>query len=305
VRLTPSTEALESEVHAHLETLELRKIVLPAGTPTSSPHVPIFVSSNIHEASRIVVLFGESAQDLGIVAHRVIGGPGGMTKGSMLSVVQATRETDTSGAPVGIVIANPGQLWWWPEGRRGLTLGGRFAIPMSSAVHLPRAYDARLNAIPGHETVGRHVKSVFEEVLGQMVRPDAKLAVVAVTDVADEVERYLDNEDRWKVWGPRMESLSLLGNYYGTTEKIECEGFRTFLAEVSRSQSLPLVKDVADSDCPRSAPAIGSATRSPSTLLLLIQREPRPDLGWDVPFSVPGRRHTWPRYCSSTHILQC
>lgn len=169
---------------------------------------------------------------MGIIAHRVIGGPGGVNKGSMVSVVQAIQEADTL-SRAGIVIANPGQLWWWPEGKRGLTLSGRFAIPMQSAVHWGREYDARLNAIPGHETVGRHVKTVFEEVLGRTARSDAKLAVVAVTDVADEVERYLDDDENWKVWGERMESLALLGNYYGSTEGIKCEGFKTFLAEVS------------------------------------------------------------------------
>lgn len=239
--LTLIKEAIESLVHSRLEALGLQKTILPQGTPTSSPHVPIFVSSNIHEAQRIIVLFGESAQDLGIVAHRVIGGPGGVTKGSILSVVRAIQEAvdvDVCDS-VGIVVANPGQLWWWPEGGRGLTMSGRFAVPMQSAVHYGRPYDARLNAIPGHETVGRHVGSVFEEVLGRVVRRDAKLAVVAVTDVADEVERYLDDEERWKVWGPRMESLSLLGNFYGITEKIKCEGFKAFLAEVCSSRDKP------------------------------------------------------------------
>lgn len=219
-------------MHSRLEALGLEKTILRAGTPADSPHVPIFVSANIRTAARVVVLFGESAQDLGIVAHRVIGGPGGVAKGSVLSVVQAIQAADPWGR-VGVVIANPGQLWWWPEGKKGLTLSGRFGVAMQSAVHYGRAYDARLNAVPGHETVGRHVKSVFEEVLGRVARRDARLAVVAVTDVADEVERYLDDDETWKVWGPRMESLSLLGNFYGTTEDIKCDAFKTFLTEVS------------------------------------------------------------------------
>lgn len=179
----------------------------------------------------MVVLFGESAQDLGVVAHRVIGGPGGVDEGSVVSFVRHILEDPA----VGVVIANPGQLWWWPEGGRGLTPSGRFAVPMRSAVHRGREYEARLNAVPGHETVGRHVAAVFEEVLGSsMVRPDARLAVVAVSDVADEVQRFFDDEERWTVWGGRMESLSLLGSYYGAGG-IRCEGFRTFLAEVCRS----------------------------------------------------------------------
>jgi hypothetical protein len=210
----------------------MTKLLLPLGTPPTKPHVPIFVSANIATATRIVVLFGESCQDLGVLAHRVVGGPGGVNKGSMLSVVAAIRAADKSGS-VGVVIANPGQLWWWPEGGRGLTPAGRFAVPMRSAVHRGRAYDARLNAIQGHETVGRHVASVFGEVLGGgVVREDAKLAVVAVTDVADEVEKFLDDEENWKRWGRKMESLALLGNFYGVGG-VKCEGFAKFLKEVS------------------------------------------------------------------------
>ncbi|OIW31142.1 hypothetical protein CONLIGDRAFT_643152 [Coniochaeta ligniaria NRRL 30616] len=226
-------QAIESLIHARLEQLGLKKTLLPARTPPTSPHVPIFVSANIAKARRIIVIFGESAQDLGVIAHRVVGGPGGVAKGSIESVVRAIQDADTWNRTA-IVIANPGQLWWWPEGGRGLTLSGRFAVPMQSAVHRGREYDARLNAIPGHETVGRHVRSVFEEVLGGMVREDAKLAVVAVTDVADEVERFLDDDKNWEVWGPRMESLALLGGFYGATEGIKCEGFKTFLAERTR-----------------------------------------------------------------------
>jgi hypothetical protein len=153
--------------------------------------------------------------------------------GSMCSVVAAIRETFKDEDDTAIVIANAGQLWWWPEGKRGLTPSARHSVPMKSAVHWGREYDATLNAIPGHETVGQHVKSIFEEVLGKMAKEDAKLAIIAVTDVADEVEAYLDDDNHWKVWGPRMESLAVLGNYY-TLDMIKWDGFRDFLQKVSR-----------------------------------------------------------------------
>lgn len=220
-------------IHTRLENEHgLVKGRLPLGTPFSAPNVPIYMSKNLTTASRIIVIFGEAVQDLCIIAHRVIGGPGGINQGSMCSVVSAIRKILKDDENTGIVIANPGQLWWWPEGKRGLTPSARHSIPMKSAVHWGREYDPSLNAIPGHETPAQHVKAIFDEVLGKMARDDAKLAVIAVTDVADEVEIFLNNDEHWKVWGPRMESLALLGNYY-SNDMIKCEGFKTFLKEVS------------------------------------------------------------------------
>jgi hypothetical protein len=210
---------------------------LPMGAPFDAPHVNIYMSKNLTTASRVVVLFGEAAQDLGVLAHRVVGGQGGINMGSMCSVVAATRKTYRDEENTAIVIVNAGQLWWWPEGKRGLTPSARHSVPMKSAVHWGREYDATLNAIPGHETVGQHVKSIFEEVLGKMARSDAKIAAIAVTDVADEVEAYLNDDDHWTVWGSRLESLALLGNSY-SLDMIKCDGFRDFLQKVSKVHAI-------------------------------------------------------------------
>lgn len=229
-----SSETIESIIHNRLEQNHgMVKGRLPMGTPSNAPHVNMYMSKNLATASRVVVLFGEAVQDLGVLAHRVLGGQGGINMGSMCSVVTAIRTIFKDDDGTAIVIANPGQLWWWPEGKRGLTPPARHAIPMKSAVHWGREYDPSLNAIPGHETVGQHVKSIFEEVLGKMAKEDAKLAIVAVTDVADEVEAYLDSNDHWRVWGPKMESLALLGSYY-SLDMIKCGGFRDFLQKVSK-----------------------------------------------------------------------
>lgn len=134
-----STEAIEEEIHARLTALGLRKVLLPLGTTDPrQPHVPIFASSDMsmgmgmdtaqapaaHLPSRVVLIFGETVQDLGVIAHRVIGGPGGINQGSMVSVVSALRQQRSSAAdapPPGIVLANTGQLLWWepPRHRQG------------------------------------------------------------------------------------------------------------------------------------------------------------------------------------------
>ena len=53
------------------------------------PNVPIMVSKNLSSASRIVAVFGEPVQDLGIWAYRSIGGDDGINAGSAVSLAKA------------------------------------------------------------------------------------------------------------------------------------------------------------------------------------------------------------------------
>ncbi|KAI1324455.1 hypothetical protein F5Y16DRAFT_305577 [Xylariaceae sp. FL0255] len=109
-------QATQDEINSRLEGQGLKKITLPLpSTPTdgdktsdtdpkpigtstkpTDKHVPIFISDNLAAKSRIVLIFGETHQDLGVLAQRVIGGPGGVTKGSMVSIVAALQK-QTSG----------------------------------------------------------------------------------------------------------------------------------------------------------------------------------------------------------------
>jgi hypothetical protein len=229
-------EAVEKLIHDRLAGLGLTKLPLPRGTPIDSPHVPIFCSSDLASKSRIVLLIGESVQDLGILAHRVATGPGGLNKGSMVSIVSSITSTQRSSpeddSPPGIVIANSGQLWWWPEGKKALTTTARHAVPMASAVHWGRFYDEQLNAIPRNTNPAAHVRCVFEDVLGCMTASTARIDIIAVGDSADEIEAFLNNDETWRIWGPRLNSLALLGGYY-RAENVTCDGFGKFLREVS------------------------------------------------------------------------
>ncbi|KAJ4298751.1 hypothetical protein N0V88_003783 [Collariella sp. IMI 366227] len=178
---------------------------LPLGTPTTSPHVPILTSPNIATTSRIILLFGESAQSLGVLAHRVIGGRGGISKGSVLGLVSALKtlqSSATDASPPGVVLANTGELWWWPEGGMGLTPTERHDVPMASAVHLGRWHDKAVNEVEGHRNVDEHVKSVFEQVVmnENLVNGKAKVDVIAVGDASDAVEKYLDGEERGRAY---------------------------------------------------------------------------------------------------------
>ncbi|RYP77712.1 hypothetical protein DL769_003332 [Monosporascus sp. CRB-8-3] len=242
-------QALEEEIHKRLTNLGLKKVPLPLGTPTTTddgatatttvPNVPIFVSADISQKSRVVLVFGESFQDLGVLAHRVVGGPGGVNKGSMVSVVtslQRQRSSPADAAAPGVVLANTGQLLWCPSAGRALTRHAFDAAPMKSAVHDGRLVDERRNRVPGNRGVAEHVRYVFESVVPAFVDPrrEARIDVVAVGDAAEAVERYLDGEAAWARWGGRVSCFANVGGYYPAWE-LKCEGFKQFLREKARS----------------------------------------------------------------------
>jgi len=185
----------------------------------------------------VVVFVGQDIQKLGILAFRTCLGRGGVNKGSVVSLVQALKAQPSSSSdssPPGLVIANTGERWWWPEGKRALTEKARHAIPLSSAVHRGRVYRAGENTIPGSETPAQHVKYIFEKVLLPKLlnkETETKVDIIAVGDGAETVEAYLNNDDVWAKVGKRLNSMVILGGYFNKEEMV-CEGFKTFMREV-------------------------------------------------------------------------
>ncbi|KAL2136014.1 hypothetical protein VTI74DRAFT_5901 [Chaetomium olivicolor] len=215
------------------------RLLLPLGIPPTSPHVPILTSPNLPTASRLILLFGESSQPLGVLAHRVIGGRGGVTKGSVLGLVGALKQLKSSAtdpSPPGVLLANNGELWWWPEGEMGLTPTERHGVPMGSAVHYGRWHNEAVNEVEGNRSIAEHVKSVFETVVmnGELVNAQAKVDVIAVGDASDVVEGYLDDEEVWGRVGERVGSLAVLGGFYDA-KGMKCEEFRRFMRERGRA----------------------------------------------------------------------
>lgn len=244
-------------IHPRLEALGLTKLALPLAAPTTKPHVPIFVSPDLESKKRVVLIVGESEQELGVLAHRVIGGAGGVDKGSMVNIAKALLQDDhsngqsqsenladggnstttsiTNTAP-GIVLANTGELWWWPEGDRGLSPRGALGAPMRSAVHWGRFRDdydpSNVHTVPGNGTPVAHVRCVFEQVLGNtdLVAADAVVQVIGVGDGAATVERLLDGS--WGRWGGRIGCLAMCGSGLDA-DSVRDVGFKKFLREVS------------------------------------------------------------------------
>lgn len=186
----------------------------------------------------MLVLFGERDQDLGVLAHRVLGGKGdkgggGVNEGSVLSIVQALGAEDDE--VVGVVLANTGESWWWPEGQRALSFRQSDGVRMKSAVHKGRYFEPRVSGIPGHADVGEHVRMVFESVLDNesFVGKDARLEVIGLSEGAIEVGKYLD--ENWERWEGRMGCLAILGGGLEDRE-IKNDRFKAFLKEVRQAR---------------------------------------------------------------------
>ncbi|KAK8070955.1 hypothetical protein PG997_011158 [Apiospora hydei] len=229
-------ESCEKEVHTRLEALGLEKVLLPLGT-ASEPHVPIFASADLKTKSRVVLIFGETFQDLGVLAHRVLGGPGGVDRGSLVSVVRALQKQksgpDDDGGVVaapGIIVANLGQLIWSPELKRALCQVGAEAAPMPSAVHGGMLITDEKNRVAENRTAKDHVRYVFEKVVPAYTCPDAALEIIGLGDGADIVEDYLDWGATWARLQGRVRCFAILGGFKAVDE-MQCDSFKTFLRE--------------------------------------------------------------------------
>lgn len=263
-----SLGAVEDIVHQRLEDEGLEKCLLPLGTSPQNPHVPIFASRDIASRSRVIVIFGETTQPLGILALRIANGRGGISKGSMVSVVQALRlqpMTALDRSTPGIVIANMGQRYWWPkDGGRCLTVQASQAVRRPSLVHLGWKHAPSVHQVPGNENPARHIEHIFDEVLTKIVGKSAKIDIIAISESCELVETFLDVQDNWKIWGPRLNAMLLLGSVYSTTS-LTNENFKRFLARVRFPAFHESFRNTAAETDSTSALAVTSSHISPST----------------------------------------
>ncbi|KAJ3938530.1 uncharacterized protein N0V96_011257 [Colletotrichum fioriniae] len=230
-------KAIRDIVHGRLEKEGLDKILLPLAVEPTSPNVPIFTSADLASTSRVVVIFGEPSQDLGNLALRVVNGPGGINKGSMVSVVREInrqRASPSDDCPAGIIIANMGELWWWPEGKKALSPTSAMAVPRKSMVHHGRANNPRYHSIPKNESPEAHIAYVLNEVIPSLLSPNARLDIIGIGLGADHATRVLDTPETWAALGHRINTLSLLGSTT-SIEELTHEPFKEFLPRRARA----------------------------------------------------------------------
>ncbi|KAI9703244.1 MAG: hypothetical protein M1836_007810 [Candelina mexicana] len=193
---------LRDLVLERLHAAGLGTIRLPLGAGPEDRHVPILVSPDLHLRKRVVVIFNEHTQELGIWSYRKVGNQGTINGGSAVDLVKylqiPTNGHRRSDCP-GIIIANPGQLLWYRKGKRAISHAQRHVLPRKSAVHPVVTMASPKNLIPYNENPEEHMAYIFREVIPSLCNPGADLNVIGVSDAADLVAKYLNknwNDER-------------------------------------------------------------------------------------------------------------
>ena len=155
--------------------------------------MPIYLSPNIREKKRIIVLFPERQIDPTILSYRV-SGEEDIEEGSVIKLVKGilTGPTATDNEYPGLIITNPGQLYWCRNEQRAVTAYEWLNLPRPSAAHQPYRVDPVKNRIPGNTNSKEHVEYVFENVLaGDIIRKDAKLDLIGLEYTGMDAIEYL------------------------------------------------------------------------------------------------------------------
>lgn len=179
----------------------------------------------------------EPKNELGVLAKRVISGKGGINTGSLVSVWNDIRNKypDT-----GLVIANPGSLWWDHKSKRGVTVPELESLPMKSAAHLgledPVYWEEHV--IPRNRLSEDHIKCVFQDVLlnCDFVNPEAGIDVIAIATATSKMHMALNIN--WDEWKHRVKSyFSVCG--FESFAQIAHPEFAAWLREVSSNPRIP------------------------------------------------------------------
>ncbi|KAE8325719.1 Arb2 domain-containing protein [Aspergillus sergii] len=239
------SECIRKIVASRLRELNLTTLRLPLTSKVNEAHVPILVSSNLSTASRIIVVFGEPVQDLGIWAYRSIG-VDGINAGSAVLFAKAVLQSETNEegtntesalkrGDTALVLANTGQLIWHCGARRPMTLPTWLAYPRPSAVDPPLMMTHR-NKIPDNGCWEDHISCVFNEILadrGRLVRHDAKISIVGIAEGGQGAIRHLSLN--WEAWRGYISAVVLTNPLHSTDVELavhnEISG--SFLAFIS------------------------------------------------------------------------
>ncbi|KAK2767383.1 hypothetical protein FQN54_003539 [Arachnomyces sp. PD_36] len=235
-------------VLSRLHSLGLETLRLPIGASPKSQHVPILVSPGLETKSRIIVVFGEPAQDLGIWAYRTIGHEG-INMGSAVDFASAVLKgrNGIDAESTGLIITNPGQLVWYCGGGYPMSLPTWNALPRESAVDAPLRMTYR-NSIPGNENWREHINYVFEEVLGKMTSKDSRIDIIGLAEGGLGAIQYL--AENFSEWKHRISALCI-SNPVHTTEDFHTPEFSAFIATRCRAYQL--------SESPLNQPIRGSS----------------------------------------------
>ena len=231
---------IRKELSSRFEEVGLLTVRLSSHSTTtqdpSVPHIPILTTTNLSTASRVLILFGGSSQDLGVLAYRIIGEQT-IAAGSVVDFVQAIKN-GRQGSETAIVIANMGQLVWYRGGRRAVTMTSWDSLPRKTGVDPPMRLDEVKNRVPGHLTPEEHVRSVMAYVKQSMKNDDSTaLDIVGVEEGGGEIVKYLDQN--WSTWKDKIKALVIgTGFMWYAEDALHNQAFKDFWGKVSCRFSL-------------------------------------------------------------------
>ena len=182
-------DCIRDIVTQRLQESGLQIMRVPIGSSAKEPHVPILVSKDIDHAPRIVAVFGDPTQDLGIWAYRSIDSDG-IDTGSAVKFTKTVlgegeKKTDTA-----LVLSNTGQLLWHCQSASAVTQQSWVAAPWPLGHRAP-ATMTRRNKVPGNADWREHVEYVFENVLWPALGPQTRVDVVGVSEGGRGAIQYL------------------------------------------------------------------------------------------------------------------
>jgi hypothetical protein len=230
----PSTACIRKFVLERLQELGLQILRLPIGATEQDKHVPILVSADLADKQRIIVLFPERDQDLGIFSYRTIGNEN-INKGSAINLVSLIMNgvASSSGREIpGIVIANPGQLLWYRGGGRAVSRTQWANLPRDSAVVGSFRVDEVMNKVSGNEDFRAHVKYVFDNVIDGILRKDARIDVIGLEWTGQASVMHL--AANWEKYGPRVRGICLASPQHDPRE-FENADFTEFISKRGRA----------------------------------------------------------------------
>ncbi|KAJ5920813.1 hypothetical protein N7466_009139 [Penicillium verhagenii] len=241
-------ECIRAIILDRLKDAGLQTLRLPFGRQRGESHVPILATPNLDEKSRIIVVFGDIVQDLGVWAHRSI--HNGINIGSAVNFTKAVLG-DGKNRDIGLVIANTGQLIWHCALECAVSQQSWDAAPRPYA-NWGQATMSWRNKIPNNEHWGDHIDCVFENVLWPHVGKHTKIDIIGVAQGGMGVIKHL--QSHWNVWKPYISGICFADPLQSTLSDIDMGGltdpssFTSFLASRSRAyllSSTPLGEPMA------------------------------------------------------------
>lgn len=185
------------------------------------------MTPDLDKYSRIVVIFGEPSNHLGLLASRVVGGPGGINNGSVVALIQEVKQD----ASVGFVLANMGELYWWPEEKRAISVKDSTSLKLPSLAHRGTKYHPSINDIPCNAYPDNHLHSVFQDIIKPAINGGTKLDILAIGHSCEVLQNFLNEETNWDQWANSLNAMVLFGPDY-PVEYLQNDKLISFMKEV-------------------------------------------------------------------------